>query len=58
MQSERKILFYLLNTYAFVARVRNIIIEREKNYVLSEGAYYNKLLFTLLIFILSTFKVF
>lgn len=61
MQSERKILFYLLNAYAFVARVRNIIIEREKNYskyVLSEGAYYNKLLFTLRIFISSTFKVF
>lgn len=54
MQSEKKGLIYLLN-----ARVPNII-DREKNYskyVLSGGAFYNKLLFTLHIFILSTFKV-
>lgn len=60
MQSERKVLIYLLNAYAFVARVPNII-EREKNYskyVLSEGAFYNKLLLTLHIFISSSFKVF
>lgn len=31
MQSERKVLIYLLNAYAFVAKVPNII-EWEKNY--------------------------
>lgn len=44
MQSERKVLIYLLNAYGFVAR-KPKIIEREKNYskyVLSEGAFYNK----------------